>query len=198
MSKRIPFKGTALVGVSLVAGCAVPPVSTSGGGGPGMPQAADVQQPVAMAVNSTDQQFVSNLGPGNSSEIALSQLALQHASSQAVRQFAQRMVTDHTQAGQQLQQAASQAGMTVPQDIKPEDQAASQQLSNLSGMAFDRAYMAKMVADHEKTVTLFETEIRQGQNTAIKGFAQQALPTIQDHLRQAREIAGGSQAAPTS
>lgn len=232
MSKRSKIKKVGLVGVSLLAGCTAPSLSTSGGTAP-MPQpSADAQQQAAIpqgdvqqqadaqqadvsqqagaqtdaqqptgalaAVNQVDREFATNVARANAAEIALSQLAVQRASTQDVRSFAQRMVTDHTQAGQQLQQAATQAGLTLPQDLRPEDQAFIQQLSSLSGEAFDEAYMTKAVQSHEQSVTRLQTEISQGQNPAIQGFARQILPTVQDHLRAARELAGGDEAAPTS
>lgn len=188
-----------LLGIGLLAGCGAPAVSIADGAPVGQDQAGAMQQrPGAMAtVNEVDRTFVTATGRANQAEIVLSQLASERAVGADVRAFARRMVTDHTQAGQQLQQAAAQAGLTVPSDLTTEDQAFVQRLSGLSGEAFDQAYMAKAVQSHEASVTRLENEIGQGQHPAITGFARQILPTVQDHLRAARELAG-EQAAPTS
>lgn len=186
----------ALLGIGLLAGCGAPTVSTADGA-PAMGQEDRPQADAMATVNEVDRAFVAATGRANQAEMVLSQLASERAVSADVRAFARRMVTDHTQAGQQLQQAAAQAGLTVPSDLTPEDQAFVQRLSGLSGEAFDQAYMAKAVQSHEASVTRLENEIRQGLHPAITGFARQILPTVQDHLRAARELAG-EQAAPTS
>lgn len=49
------------------------------------------------SLSTTDQQFVTKAAQGGLAEVQLGQLASQKASSSAVKQFGQRMVTDHTQ-----------------------------------------------------------------------------------------------------
>jgi uncharacterized protein (DUF305 family) len=61
-------------------------------------------------------------------------------------------------------------------------------LSGLSGAAFDRAYMAKMVTDHQATVELFEAEARDGKDDALRKWAAQKLPTVRGHLEKARAL----------
>ena len=50
-------------------------------------------------------------------EIQLGQLALQKSTNPKVRQFAQKMVDDHSKANDQLRQVASANGLTVPEDL---------------------------------------------------------------------------------
>jgi putative membrane protein len=45
-----------------------------------------------------------------------------------------------------------------------------------------------MVKEHEEDVAEFSKEVSGGQNPAIKDFATQTLPTLQDHLKEAREM----------
>jgi putative membrane protein len=44
------------------------------------------------------------------------------------------------------------------------------------------------VKDHEEDIAEFNKEANGGQKDAIKDFASQTLPTLQDHLRQAKEM----------
>src|SRR5687768_5814025 len=53
-----------------------------------------------------DRLFVLNAAVGNQFEMALAQMAQQKAQDQAVKQLAQRIMQDHQQAAQQLQQVA--------------------------------------------------------------------------------------------
>jgi predicted outer membrane protein len=46
------------------------------------------------------------------------------------------------------------------------------------------------VRDHERTIALFQQEGQSGQNPQLKFFAQQAVPVLQQHLAEARELQG--------
>lgn len=59
----------------------------------------------------------------------------------------------------------------------------------MSGDAFDKAYMADMVKDHKKDIADFQKESSNGQDSDVKQFASQTLPTLQDHLKQAQTVA---------
>jgi putative membrane protein len=99
----------------------------------------------------------------------------------------------------QLKQLATQKGVTLPTSIGSKNQQVKQRLSKLSGANFDRQYMNHMLEDHEKDVSAFGTEAQQGQDPDVKAFAAQVLPTLQEHLQQARSIVnpGTSTSTPT-
>lgn len=140
-------------------------------------------------LSSSDQQFMIEAAQGGLAEVQLGQVASQRGARNAVKQFGQRMVQDHTQANNQLQQLAAQKGVTLPTDIGRENQQVRQQLSQLSGANFDRAYINHMVDDHIKDVSSFQREAQQGQDPDVKAFAAQTLPILQQHLQLARSIA---------
>jgi len=50
-----------------------------------------------------DQAFATKAASGGLTEVSLGKLAIKNANAPQVRQFGQQMVTDHTQANQQLQ-----------------------------------------------------------------------------------------------
>ena len=145
----------------------------------------------------SDRQFMMKAAQGSKAEIELGQLAQQNASSPEVKQFGQRMVTDHTQASDQLKQVASQKGVTLPEKLNAKDAATKARLEKLSGQAFDRAYMKDMVMDHKKDVSEFQNEAKNGKDPDVKNFASQTAPTLEDHLKQAKSIApkGSSETA---
>ena len=142
-----------------------------------------------VALTTSEKEFMANAARGNMLEVQLGNLAAQKASSNDVKQFGERMATDHGQIGQKLQQLASNLNVTPPQDLKPEQQTAVSRLEKLSGKAFDREFMREMVSDHTKDISEFERAASQATNADIKQFVSEALPTLRDHLRMAREIA---------
>jgi putative membrane protein len=143
-----------------------------------------------MALTAPEKDFMTNAARGGMLEVQLGNLAAQKASSNDVKQFGERMATDHSQLGQKLQQLASNLGFSLPPDLKPEQQALVSRLEKLSGKAFDSAYIKEMVNDHAKDVSEFERAANQATNADIKQFASEALPTLREHLKMAREIAG--------
>jgi putative membrane protein len=143
----------------------------------------------ALALVPADEDFVTNAAKGGKMEVDLGHLALRNGKSLAVKRFGQRMVTDHTRAGNQLKRLAVRKKITLPTGMEAEAQEEMARLSKLRGAEFDRAYMELMVTDHEKDVGEFQSEASSGTDKDIKAFAAMTLPTLQAHLRLARATA---------
>ena len=153
-------------------------------------EATNKSEPVAKAVSSTtpDTQFARKAAEANMAEVKLGQLAEQKGTTDTVKDFGKRMVTDHNRAEENLKSAASKDKITLPSVLDSKDQAVYERLSRLSGEAFDRAYARDMVRDHRIDVAEFRHEANDGKSMTIKGFASQTLPTLEDHLKLAREM----------
>jgi putative membrane protein len=146
-----------------------------------------------------DQHFIKEAADGGMAEVELGQLAADKASSPEVKEFAQRMVKDHSQANDQLKQIAMQKGVTLPSAPSKKNEATKDRLSKLNGDAFDRAYMADMVKDHKMDIAQFQKESASGKDPDVKQFATETLPTLKDHLKQAQSVnPGGSGKAMSS
>src|SRR5215475_10426156 len=154
--------------------------------GTASPYASPTRSPVALTA--PEKEFLANAARGGMLEVQLGNLAAQKATSADVKQFGERMATDHGQLGQKLQQLASNLNVTLPQDLKPEQQTAVSRLEKLSGKAFDHEFMREMISDHTRDISEFERASTQATNSDIKQFASEALPTLRDHLKLAREI----------
>jgi putative membrane protein len=137
-----------------------------------------------------DQMFVTEAASGGMAEVQLGKMATEKASSSEVKQFGQRMIDDHSKANDQLKQLAANKGLTLPNEPSAKDKATEKRLSKLSGHAFDKAYMADMLKDHQKDVAAFQRESTTGRDPEIKQFAAQTLPILQEHLKQAQSIEG--------
>jgi putative membrane protein len=148
----------------------------------------DTQKTMSPRAAVSDAQFAKKAAQGGLAEIKMGQLAQDKGTADSVKKFGQRMVEDHSKAGDDLKRAASKENITLPPDINARDKATYDALSKLSGAAFDRAYARDMVKDHEEDIAEFNKEANGGQNATIKDFASQTLPTLQDHLKQAKEM----------
>jgi predicted outer membrane protein len=71
----------------------------------------------ATSLSWSDRHFVNEAADGNHEELALAQLASQQASDPSVRAFAQQVVNDHRQLGQDLSQLAQQKGLALDSDV---------------------------------------------------------------------------------
>ncbi len=136
----------------------------------------------------TDASFAKEAAEGGMAEVKLGQLAEDKGASQQVKDFGKRMVDDHSKADDQLKSAASSDKIALPDKLNTKEQAEYDRLSKLSGTAFDRAYARDMLRDHETDVAAFRREANDGKDASIKNFASQTLPTLQDHLKTARQM----------
>jgi putative membrane protein len=149
----------------------------------------------------SDAHFAKEAAQGGMAEVKLGQLAQEKGNNESVKGFGKRMVDDHSKAGDKLKEIASRESVTLPTDISAKDQATYDRLSKLNGAAFDRAYARDMVKDHEADVAAFQKEANGGKDDSLKSFASETLPTLQDHLNQAKKMmktVGGSAAAKST
>jgi len=195
-------------GVSLymLGGCAAT-AQTRGGGGQspstpqspstaGTPGSRDMNNPAntpgngpeAMTTKMDDKKFVKDAALGGMTEVELGKLAAQKASNDAVKQFGQKMVDDHTKANDELKQIAGKENINVPDSLDSKHQSRIDKLSKLSGSEFDKAYIKDQVKDHQQDVNEFQSEAQGGSDPNIKQFASSTLPTLQEHLSKAKEV----------
>jgi len=135
----------------------------------------------------SDTDFAKAAAEGGFAEVRFGELAEDKASNKTVKELAQRMVDDHTKADDSLKTAASKDNISIPAQLNAKDQATYVRLSQLSGTAFDRDYARDMVRDHETDIAMFRHEANDGKDASIKSFAAQTLPTLEDHLKLARQ-----------
>jgi len=109
-------------------------------------------------------------------EVEWGKLAAQNGQSADVKNFGNRMITDHSKANNELMNLAKEEGVSLPA-AKPPGKWKS-----------DKDYINMMVKDHEKAVQLFTTEANEGRDADIKAFASKTLPTLQEHLQMARQL----------
>jgi putative membrane protein len=136
----------------------------------------------------SDQQFLTEAVQGNRAEVELGKMVAAKAHDPSVKQFAQLMVKDHTNALNQLQQLAQQKNVNVPEGLPPDAQDLQSKLQNDTGKQFDKDYMDGMVQDHEKDVQSFQDASQNAKDPDVKQLATKLTPTLQEHLAKAQQI----------
>jgi putative membrane protein len=144
-----------------------------------------------------DPEIAAVLAASDSAEILPSQLVAQKGQNAQVKEFAQRMLTDHGALSDSLKAMAQQAGImpspnAISQQMQSTAQSSVQSLQGLSGAEFDRAYMQAMVQSHEAALNTITTQlIPSAQNPQLRtALEQKVRPAVEMHLQQARTIAG--------
>lgn len=142
-------------------------------------------------VSTSDQKLMTEIAQGDMMEVDLGQLAAAKATSQAVKDFGNRMVSDHGKANDALKQIATNKNVTLPTTQSAEESKVSNELSKKSGKAFDKAYMADMIKGHEQTIAKLKKAEKTVTDPDLKNWLTQYLPVFEDHLKQAKQVDKG-------
>src|SRR5215213_3188255 len=164
-----------------------PPTTTSGTSA--SPAAAPVQSSATgPAAVKRDSALIVDVDGSNSAELSLGRMAQQKATNAQVKQFAQRMVTDHQSMQNEWRAVASQGGVTISGTVNPTYQQQVTRLNQLSGAEFDRGFMSAMVQNHQSAVNAFQSRGQNSSSTEVRTLVNKGLPSIQEHLRVARQL----------
>lgn len=165
-------------------------ITLAASGGVFAQDAAQSKRPAASSgtTSAADVSFVKMASAAGLAEVSLGKLAIEKGQSDAVKTFGQAMIDDHTKAGDDLKGIADGKSIPVVGAPMAADVQAADAIGKKDGAAFDAAFKAKMVADHEKVIKLFTEESTNGKDADLKAFAIKTLPTLKHHLRMAKAL----------
>jgi putative membrane protein len=158
----------------------VPPQPATGG------QSSITPEPVN---RDATQAFVTRAAQANRAEVEEAKYVMDHTKSQTVQDFAERMVSDHTTALDELKQIASTDGYAIPNGIDSKDQASLERLKQEQGARMNLAYSSDQEKDHREVISKFEEAAQNRQIApAVRDYARIALPLLKEHLRMAQQL----------
>lgn len=144
------------------------------------------------AVSAADRSFLDREARGISYELAIAQLAVQKATRNDIKAYAQRIIAEHAQEDAMLKQIAQNQGVSLPAGMTHDEQTRFADLQGLQGAAFDRAYVAEMVrasAEDERDLT----EGAQGSHDlGIRAYANRFGAVAAEHEHAARQLRASS------
>ncbi len=182
------MKSSYLLSIVTLAAAAALPLSTSA-----------QMSPDDNSANSVDRQFVQQAMLANAQEIKSAD-AERNSSNSSVRLFARTMIRDHGQSAAQLAAIANQLNIKYPRanvvNVAP-NAAAPPPSQPSSGTHHPnvyadadrspRAYMQDEIADHQKAISLYENEMKNGNDQDLKTYASKTLPLLKNHLTMAQQ-----------
>lgn len=136
-----------------------------------------------------DPEFLAKAIAAQMAEIKLSETAVKNAQSAEVKQFAQKMVDDHTKTRDKLMDRARELKVNVVQTLDKSHKEKLDRLNSLKGAEFDREYMKMMVESHEKAAQNFREHAKTLKDQQLRTLIANTLPTVEEHLKHARELA---------
>jgi putative membrane protein len=143
------------------------------------------QVSLAQTTDTVTTNFVKNASMGGMMEVKAGQLAIKKGKSASVKAYGAKMIADHAQANAQLKKIALSKGYSTSAPAMP----ASPLLANTTGTEFDKNYVAMMVADHKKTIAMFENASTNAKDADVKAFATKTLPKLRQHLATVESMA---------
>src|SRR6476620_1304653 len=156
--------------------------------------------PQAGAVGIADTAGIREVRASNLLETMLGDLAGKKSSTAAVKQFGQQMVNDHSRMGSQWGSLGSRSGLPTPSLLDATQRQLVSRLSSLSAAEFDCEYMSTMVQKHQTDISTLQRLGQSAQSPAVRQLAANDLPTLQQHLSMAQQVANqvGAAVATTS
>ena len=162
----------------------------------GWTQTPPASAPAATATKSSptrlarqDEAFLKQAAENGHADVEGSKLAERKATNDKVKAFAKQMIDDHTKAGSELNALASSKGVQVPSEPSTAQKGRLKKLEAADGSQFDQRFADDLgVKAHEDTVKLFQKAAKDAKDADVKAWASKTLPTLEQHLQQAREL----------
>ncbi len=136
-----------------------------------------------------DAKFIKECAQAGLMEVKMGQTAKDHGSSPDVKNFGEKLVKDHTKANEKLSQLAGQKGVNLAREMEVKHTNMIKDMEAKSGPEFDRNFIEHVVKDHKKDISRFEQASRGLDDSELKAFASEMLPTLRAHLTEAQRIA---------
>jgi putative membrane protein len=153
----------------------------------GLAQGSQSSGPPAAPSPKTEN-FVDTAAVANTFEIQSSQIALKKTTNKQITDFAHLMINDHKRIGDELASIAQKQNLQLPKGLDSKSQSSLKRLQSESGRRFARTYARMMLKGHRQAVKLFQSYARNGDDEQLKEWAQQTLPTLQEHRRRAEAM----------
>jgi putative membrane protein len=129
-----------------------------------------------------DKSFMKEAAKGGKMEVEMGKMAQAKGKSADVKKIGSRMVADHTKANNELMAIAKKKGV----DLSKENPT----MEKMNDADFDKEYVNAMVKDHEKDLTEFQGEAKNGSDPEVKAFALKTSEVIKKHLAMVKAAQG--------
>jgi len=133
-------------------------------------------------------EFVSMAAAGGMMEVAIAKMAQANGNSSEVKDYGKMLEKDHEEANEELMAVAKMDKIRTPKGMTAAQTSHLNEMENMKGEDFDKAFVTMMIDDHQKDIAAFKTAAASNENENVKKFAANTLPTLQAHLTKIKAI----------
>jgi putative membrane protein len=138
---------------------------------------------------SEEQASAMKIEQANMAEMDLARLAMDRASNQEVKDYANTIERDHQDAMDRLIKMFKDQNVTLTTPPKTAEHLANvDKLKKLSGAEFDREFLTMMVQTHQTTLNFLNQEKGKARNADFQKYLNDVIPKVQSHLEKAQEL----------
>jgi putative membrane protein len=146
------------------------------------PSSSPASSPANAALSAKDKSFMKEAAEGGMMEVEMGKMAQQKGKSADVKKIGSTMVADHTKANNEVMAIAKKKGVDLSKE-KPKSH-------SMGDANFDKDYIDMMVKDHEKDLSAFQAEAKNGTDADVKAFASKTSAVIKKHLDMVKAAQG--------
>jgi putative membrane protein len=134
-----------------------------------------------------DTDFLTKVVPSTAASVKIIEYAAKNASDEKVKDFAERVAKQHKEFVKTASDNAKRLKIAVVTDPDRDSKKTIDKLSKLKGTDLDVAFLEWLIDGHKDT-TVFESEVKNGDDAGLKTFAKDAITSGHKHLKEARAI----------
>ena len=142
----------------------------------------------------TDAQIAMIVVVADTVDVDYGKLAVKKTSNQAVKEFAETMIRDHTAVNDKAIALAKKLGVTpeasdTSKSLKSDGDKMMAKLKGMHGAEFDKAYVDNEVAYHTSVIGALNTVLLpNAKNAELKALLESGKPIFESHLEHAKTL----------
>ena len=121
-------------------------------------------------------------------DIAAATRVEQKIQDQACKAYAQQVLGDDSKIETDLKSMAQNAGVTFPTALDQERQLVLKDLDSSDGAQLEQKFRSSEIGGTCQTIEILHNFGRNGRDPKLKSWAENALPTLQNHLEAATRL----------
>ncbi len=135
-----------------------------------------------------DAQFIREVSQDNMMQVQMAELAKDRARDSRVRDFAERIIRDHTRMQNQWDAMMERNGVSHRTVMGPRHREKVDLLKPEKGRNFDRAYMTTVIRQHDDEISYWRKEGRATRSPQVRNLVNNDIPVLEEHFAEAKRI----------